>query len=483
MYQKGQTITATLSDLAEDDKCYAKLPDGMSVFIRGTLAVGDTVEAVIYKAKKSYLEAQFTKLLSPSPLRTEARCDVFGICGGCKWQHIDYNAQLQQKNKQVRDALTHIGGFQDVSMLEPVGAKRIYHYRNKVDFSLSNARYLLPSEMNAPQPNKRNDFAVGFHAPQRYDKVIDIEQCYIAPAEANLVLNTVRNFALQHHLTIYNTYTHEGFLRNLVVRKAFRTNELMVNLVTSWHDIALMNSLLDALQASLGNALTTFVNNVSTKKNTVAFGEEEFVVFGKGFITERLGEYRFNISANSFFQTNTEQAERLYETVLRFAELSGKEIVYDLYCGPGSISMFISKHCQKVFGIELVESAIRDAVANASDNQVRNCTFKMLDLMKFETLRSELISFGAPDVVITDPPRAGMHPKAVQTMLQFQPKKFVYVSCNPASLARDAKLICESGKYRLVKVQAVDMFPHTKHIESVALFETDNLETVKPDSI
>ncbi len=472
MYQKGQTITATLSDLAEDDKCYAKLPDGMSVFIRGTLAVGDTVEAVIYKAKKSYLEAQFTKLLSPSPLRTEARCDVFGICGGCKWQHIDYNAQLQQKNKQVRDALTHIGGFHDVSMLKPIGAKRIYHYRNKVDFSLSNARYLLPSEMNAPQPSKRNDFAIGFHAPHRYDKVIDIEQCYIAPAEANLVLNTVRTFALQHHLTIYNSHTHEGFLRNLVVRKAFRTNELMVNLVTTWHEPALMKSLLDALDASLGNALTTFVNNVSTKKNTVAFGEEEFVVFGKGFITEQLGEYRFNISANSFFQTNTEQAERLYETVLRFAGLSGNEIVYDLYCGTGSISIFISKHCQKVFGIELVESAVRDAVANASENQVHNCTFKMLDLMKFETLRSELISFGAPDVVITDPPRAGMHPKAVQTMLQFQPKKIVYVSCNPASLARDAKLICESGKYRLATVQAVDMFPHTNHIESVALFET-----------
>lgn len=477
MYQKGQLITATLSDLAEDDKCYAKLPDGMSVFIRGTLAIGDTVEAIIYKAKKSYLEAQFTKLLSPSPLRTAPRCEVFGICGGCKWQHLDYNAQLQQKNKQVLDALKHIGGFQNVSMLEPIGATRLYHYRNKVDFSLSTSRYLLPSEMNSPQSDKRNDFAIGFHAPHRYDKVIDIAQCHIAPEEANLVLNTVRTFALEHHLTIYNTHTHEGFLRNLVVRKAFRTHELMVNLVTSWHDVALMKSLLHALQQSLGESLTTFVNNVSTKKNTVAFGDEEFVVFGKGFITEQLGDYRFNISANSFFQTNTEQAERLYEATLRFAGLSGNEIVYDLYCGTGSISIFISKHCKKVFGIELVESAIRDAIANAAENQVRNCTFKMLDLMKFETLRAELSEFGMPDVVITDPPRAGMHPKAIQTLLQFAPKKIVYVSCNPASLARDGKLICESGKYRLATVQAVDMFPHTNHIESVALFETVKPET------
>lgn len=483
MYQKGQLITATLSDLAEDDKCYAKLPDGMSVFIRGTLAVGDTVEAKIYKTKKSYLEAQFVKLLSPSASRTEPRCEVFGICGGCKWQHLDYGAQLQQKSKQVLDALLHIGGFRDVSVLEPVGAIEIYKYRNKLDFSLSTSRYLLPNEMSAPRSDKRNDFAVGFHAPQRYDKVIDIEHCHIAPEEANLVLNAVRTFALAHHLTIYDTRTHEGFLRNLVVRKAFRTNELMVNLVTSWHDEALMKYLLQSLQELLGTSLTTFVNNVSTKKNTVAFGEEEFVVFGKGFITEHLGNYRFNISANSFFQTNSEQAERLYETVFRFAGLNADDIVYDLYCGTGSISIFISKHCQKVFGIELVESSVRDAIANAECNHIKNCTFKMLDLMKFETLRGELAAFGAPDVVITDPPRAGMHLKAVQTLLQLAPKKIVYVSCNPASLARDGKLICESGLYRLAKVQAVDMFPHTNHIESVALFELVQLQPVKPDSL
>lgn len=474
MYQKGQTIVATLSDLAEDDKCYAKLPDGMSVFIRGALAIGDTVEATIYKAKKTYLEANFAKLLSPSPLRVEPKCAVFGICGGCKWQHLDYAAQLQQKNKQVIDALERIGGFRDVAMLDPIGATTVYHYRNKVDFSLSNQRYLLPSEIHSPNPNKRNDFALGFHAPQRYDKVIDIEQCHIAPVEANIVLNATRDFALRRRLTIYDTHSREGFLRNLVVRKAFRTNELMVNLVTSWHDAPLMRSLLADLQQALGESLTTFVNNISTKQNAVAFGEEEFVMFGKGFITETLGEHRFKISANSFFQTNSEQAERLYETVRDFAGLSGNETVYDLYCGTGSISIFISKQCQKILGIELVESAVRDAIANASENRARNCAFKMLDLMKFETIQSELEAFGAPDVVITDPPRAGMHPKAVRAMLKFAPKKIVYVSCNPASLARDGKLICESGQYRLVKAQAVDMFPHTNHIESVALFETTN---------
>jgi len=235
-----------------------------------------------------------------------------------------------------------------------------------------------------------------------------------------------------------------------------------------------MQHLLNALQTTLGTRLTTFVNNISTKKNTVAFGEEEHLIFGKGFITEKLGEYAFNISANSFFQTNTEQAERLYEITRDFAELNGSETVYDLYCGTGSISIFISRHCKQVFGIELVESAVQDAIANAERNRVRNCTFKMLDLMKFESIQSELRAFGLPDVIVTDPPRSGMHPKAVQTMLNFAPKKIVYVSCNPASLARDSKLICESGKYRLVKVQAVDMFPHTNHIESVALFEIVN---------
>ncbi len=472
MYQKGQTITATLSDLADGDKCYAKLPDGMSVFIRGPLAIGDTVEATICKAKSSYLEAEFTKLLSPSPLRTEPKCEVFGICGGCKWQHLNYPAQLQHKNKHVLDALTHIGGFRNFTLLEPIGATRLYHYRNKVDFSLSTSRYLLPNEVSGAHLEKRTDIAIGFHAPQRYDKVIDLEQCHIAPEETPLILNTVRHFAVQHKLTVYDTHTHEGFLRNLVIRKAFRTQELMVNLVTSWHDTALMHNLLHALQATLGTRLTTFVNNISTKKNTVAFGEEEHLIFGKGFITEKLGEFEFNISANSFFQTNTEQAERLYETVRDFAALNGSETVYDLYCGTGSISIFVSKHCKQVFGIELVQSAVQDAIANAARNRIQNCTFKQLDLIKFESIQSELRQFGLPDVVITDPPRAGMHPKAVQTMLRFAPKKIVYVSCNPASLARDGKLICHSGHYRLVKVQAIDMFPHTNHIESVALFET-----------
>lgn len=469
MIQKGQTIVATISDLADGDKCYAKLPDGMSAFIRGAAAIGDTVEAIVRKTKSSYIEADFSKLLSPSPMRVEPRCEVFGVCGGCKWQHLAYEAQLQQKNKRVRDALARIGGFRDAQTLEPIGATRLYRYRNKVEFSFANRRYLLPSELGAPQ--KPLNFALGFHAPERYDKVIDIERCHIAPEEADLALDVVRTFALKRGLAIYDPDKREGFLRNLVVRKAFRTEETMVNLVTSWHDRDLMNALLEELRRALGERLTTFVNNVSTQKNAIAFGEQEFVAFGKGFITERLGDCHFNVSANSFFQTNTEQAERLYEVALAFAELSGRETVYDLYCGTGTISIFIATRCEKVLGIELSESAVRDALANAKQNGATNCAFKQLDLMRFESIRPELERFGLPDVVITDPPRAGMHPKAVQTLLRLAPKRIVYVSCNPASLARDGKLLCETGAYRLVKAQAIDMFPHANHIESVALFE------------
>jgi 23S rRNA (uracil1939-C5)-methyltransferase len=245
----------------------------------------------------------------------------------------------------------------------------------------------------------------------------------------------------------------------------------MVNLVTSWYEEALMQAAAAELQQALGTALVSVVNNITTHKGGVSIGEEEKIIFGKGFITEKLGKWQFEISANSFFQTNTLQAERLYETVLKMAQLTPNDTVYDLYCGTGSIAIFVSPYCKKVLGIEVVESAVRDAMRNAARNAVQNCVFHQLDLKDFGKLEPELNAFGMPDVVITDPPRAGMHPDAVKTLLKLAPKRIIYVSCNPASLARDAKLLCEHGKYSLCEVQAIDMFPHTNHIESVARLE------------
>ncbi|ACF14408.1 RNA methyltransferase, TrmA family [Chloroherpeton thalassium ATCC 35110] len=473
MTKKGDTVHLTVSDIAEGDRCYGRLESGMSVFVQGRLAIGDEVEAVVFKTKKNYIEAKLHRILSPSPDRVPPKCFHFGVCGGCKWQHVSYAAQLRQKEKQVSDALLHIGGFKTFLMKPAIHAPHIFNYRNKVDFSFSNQRYLLPEEIGVEEGElqKRTDFALGFHAPRRYDKAIDIDNCDIASPEMNTVLHIVKAFCLEKKLTAYSTVTHEGFLRNLVIRSGENTGELMVNLVTSWHDTELMQELEYQLKEALQEKLTTFVNNISTKKNTVAFGEEEFCVIGKGHITETLGNYAFDISANSFFQTNSAQTLNLYQKTREFAKLSQDDIVYDLYCGTGSISIFISDACQKVLGIELVDSAIEDAKKNAERNDVKNCAFRMLDLKDFGKISPELEAFGLPDVVITDPPRAGMHPKAVQMLLRLSPKRIVYVSCNPASLARDGQLFCENGEYQLLEAQPVDMFPHTNHIESVAVFE------------
>ena len=470
-YRKGQLIELTITDLAEKNKCYAKTPDGLSVFVQGLLAIGDKVETKIYKVKKSYLETRATRIISQSEDRVEPLCPYFGICGGCKWQHINYPSQLQLKQKQVQDALTHLGGFKDIRVEPAKPANPQFYYRNKIEFSFSAQRYLMPDELELTELDKPKTFALGFHAPGRYDKVLDIDDCFIAHPDMVNVLKCVKRFALEHGLSAYSVKDHSGFLRNLVIRRGEFTGELMVNLVTSSFDEALMTQLLHELHRALGEKLATFVNNITTRSNNVAFGELEHVIYGSGLIVDRLNSYRFNISANSFFQTNTAQAIRLYETVLDLAQLSQKDIVYDLYCGTGSISQFISGHCKKVFGIELVESAVKDALSNAKLNDVHNCWFRQLDMKSFQDMYHELVDFGLPDVVITDPPRAGMHPKAVKTLLKLNPKTIIYVSCNPASLARDGKLFCEDQHYKLSEVIPVDMFPHTNHIESVARFE------------
>lgn len=473
MYKKGQIIETELFDTADKNRCVGKLDDGIRVFVEGTAAVGDTVRAQIYKTKKRYLVAQLTEILKFSDRRTEPRCPYFGVCGGCKWQHLDYAEQLRIKRKQVVDALEHLGDFESPDVGECIAAEDIYGYRNKIDMDFTDRRYLTADEMSLPEAELKKplDFALGFHAPGCFAKAIDIDRCDLASGEMNLAVETVRRFCLERKLPVYSTFTHEGFLRNLVVRRGQRTGELMVNLITLTHDPELMRELCAELQAALGAKLTTFINTTTDRKNMVAFGDKEYVLCGEGSISDRLGEYTYRISPNSFFQTNTVQAEKLYNEILTAARLTGTETVYDLFCGTGSIALFAAKHCGRVLGIELVESAVADAQKNASEHGAGNCTFRQMDLMHFGNLRTELEAFGLPHVVITDPPRAGMHPKAVEMLRQLAPPVVIYVSCNPASLARDGKLLCAGGLYRLVSTQPVDLFPQTNHVESVARFE------------
>jgi 23S rRNA (uracil1939-C5)-methyltransferase len=475
MYKKKQIVEVEILDLAEKNQCFGRLEDGMSIFVQGPAAVGDRVEAEIFKIKKKYLVARMHRLLEPSVHRIDPVCSYFGLCGGCKWQHMEYAEQLRLKRKQVQDALEHLGGFQEIVCAPCCPAPDLLGYRNKMDFSFTDLRYLTKEEMDQPidEPKKPLDFALGFHAPGCYAKAIDIDHCALSTPEMNIALNTVRDFCLHHKeaLPIYSTRSHTGELRNLVVRHGGNTGEFMVNLVTSTHQPELMKQLSEALIVALGARLTTFVNNITSAKNTVAFGEKEFVLYGPGYITDRLDVYTYRISANSFFQTNTKQAETLYHQILAAAKLQPNDIVYDLFCGTGSISLFASAHCKKVLGIEVVESSVLDARANAQRNGVENTEFIQLDLRNFRDIESELREFGLPDLVITDPPRAGMNPRAVKMLLELAPPTIIYVSCNPASLARDGQMLCENGAYRLVSCQPVDMFPQTNHIESVARFE------------
>ncbi len=470
MYSKGQLIEVDIADAGEGQVCFGKLPDGLAVFVSGIVAVGDRVEASITKIKKNYLEARMTRVLSPSPQRISPACPHFGVCGGCKWQHVAYAEQLRVKRKIVADALAHLGGFAGHEVAEPIPAPDIYGYRNKLEFSFGDRRYKLPEEMDLSEEAlaKPSDFALGFHAPGRFDKVVDIDACLLGPSEMNEALALVKAFSRARGLSIYNTREHRGFLRNLVVRKARATGEFMIYLVTSTHDAALMAELDAELATHFGPRLTTFVNGVTSRKNTVARGDEDIVIRGPGFITERLGPLRFAISPTSFFQTNTAQAERLYDETLRVANSRATDVVHDLYCGTGTISLWLAPHCRSVVGCELEASSLRDAEANAKANGVGNARFLALDLKHYARAVRELPAELRPDVVIVDPPRAGLHPDLIEELRALKPERIVYVSCNPASLARDARAICSDGAYALGPVQPVDLFPHTAHVESVA---------------
>ncbi len=468
--KRDDIIELRITDQAEKDQCFGRLENGMGVMVSGMLAVGDLVSAKIKKVRQRYIEAFVVEVLEPSPDRTEPLCSYFGVCGGCKLMHIRYEAQLQYKQKKVKDALEHLGDFVAPPVTPVSACADPFHYRNKIEFSFSNMRYLLPEELSMEKLDRPKDFALGFHTPGNFEKVIDIDYCYLAKESMNKVLKLTREFVLANALVPYSARAHTGYLRNLVVRFSENREEVMVNLVTSWYDEDIMQRYRAHLESGMEGVKMTILNNVTSRLNTVATGDEEFTLSGEGYITERLGNHDFRISANSFFQTNSSQAEVLYNAILKVGGLKAEDTVYDLYCGTGTITLYLANHCRQIIGLEVVESSINDARSNALLNGITNAEFFKVDLKDFQALLGTLERYDNPGVIITDPPRAGMQPKALATMIRLRPRRIVYVSCNPASLARDGKEICAHG-YTLLSVQPVDMFPHTSHIESVACFE------------
>ena len=470
----GDEIELSVESFAFKGKSIARV-DGFVVFVSGGVP-GDCVLARVTKTTKQFAEAEVKDVLVPSGIRTIPRCKYFGTCGGCKWQHVNYQAQQEFKRQHVVDALERIGGFKGIPVNPALGSPDEYFYRNKMEFSFGE-RWLTKEELNrvTEKQEVRSEaerFALGLHIPQRFDRVLDIDECCLQSEISYRIVNAVRSFSLERNLPVYSTSTHAGYLRNLVIRQSQRTGELMVNLVTSQDRPELMNSLSSILLERFPS-ITTIINNITERKSQVAIGDIEQVYFGSGFITEKIGRRTYRVSANSFFQTNTLQAERLYDAAAGLARLRPDDIVFDLYSGTGTIALHIADDVKEVVGIEAVESSIDDARRNALMNQVTNCTFVLGDLKeKLTRDTSWLFNHAKPTVLMIDPPRSGMHEKVVLEIAVLQPERIAYVSCNPTTQARDLKLLCSKAPYRIVAVQPVDMFPHTYHIENVVVLST-----------
>ena len=476
--KKGEIVELEIEKYAFEGRGVAKVDKGSIVpesidesknkyvvFVDGSYP-GDVVKASLTKIKKSYAKASIEEIIKPSELRINARCKFFGTCGGCKQQDLDYTTQTKFKQQQIEEIFEKMSGFKDFIIEEIIPSEKVFFYRNKMEFSFAEKRWLTNEEIISEKEIEK-DFALGLHIPRVFDKVLDIDECFLQSEESNKILNFSRNFFKERNVSIYSTKTHEGFLRNLVVKQSRHSDDLMVNLVTSSENGELLQNYKEMLLSEIPQ-ITTIVNNINLKKASVATGDYEKLLYGSGFIYDVIGKYKFRISANSFFQTNTLQAEKLYQTALNFAEMNGDEIVYDLYSGAGTISIFVSNYCKEVYAFESVESAISDAEENAKLNNINNVHFITSDLYKSFLPFVEEKKLSKPHLIILDPPRNGMHKNAVNDVINLKPKKIVYISCKPTTQVRDIKLFTEAG-YKLIKIKPVDMFPHTYHIENVAL--------------
>jgi len=465
-----------ITDIAAEGKAIAKVND-LVVFVPFAVP-GDVVDIQVTRKKSNFMEGRVVKTHEFAKERAQPFCEHFGVCGGCKWQNLPYEQQLFYKQKQVIDNLVRIGkieaplnppsrGDLSGSTTPPlwgetiVGSKKTTFYRNKLEFTFSNKRWRTPEEMNA-STSLSDQNAVGFHIPGMFDKVLDIRECYLQDNISNDIRNFIRSYAIDNNLNFFDIKQREGFLRNMIVRTA-TTSELMLIVVFFYEDKTLRENLLNAIAEKFPQ-ITSLLYVINSKANDTITDQNVCVFRGKDHILEKMENLYFKIGAKSFYQTNSEQAYELYKIARNFAGLTGNELVYDLYTGTGTIANFVAKNTRQVIGIEYVPEAIEDAKINAEYNKIDNTLFFAGDMK--DVLNSSFIEkYGKPDVIITDPPRAGMHTDVIDAILFAEPEKIVYVSCNPATQARDLNLL--SAKYEVVAVQPVDMFPHTHHVENV----------------
>lgn len=434
--------------------------DGKAIFIVDAVP-GDIVDVRIGRNKKDWAEGKAVKFHSFAEDRVTPFCQHFGVCGGCQWQMLPYPKQLEYKQQQVIETLKRIGKLPLPSFEPILGAEKDRRYRNKIEYTFGTKRFLLPSELQ-DESIRSDENVAGFHAKGLFDKVVDIQTCHLQEEPTNQVRLAIKDFALQNNWTFYDIREHHGFLRTVQLRIC-RSGEIMVNVVVAEQDQKKINMLMEYL-VQLFPAVTTFLYTVNWKKNDSLTDLNPQLFHGKGYVIETLEDFKFKIGPKSFFQTNTNQGERLYQVTREFAGLTGNEIVYDLYCGTGSIGIFLSKHAKKVIGVEMIAEAINDAKENAELNNIGHAEFFAGDVT--EICNDEFFSqHGKPDVIVTDPPRAGMSEALVRKINEIAAPVVVYVSCNPATQARDLNLLSE--KYQVERIRPVDMFPHTHHIENV----------------
>lgn len=459
--QRGQEIELNIDDLAFGGKGITRQKDFV-IFIPNTVP-GQSVRARIINVKPRWAEARCQKVLTKSPLEIVPQCPYFRACGGCSHQDIPYEYQLTFLHRQVTDLYQRLGGFKTVRIAEPIPSANIFHYRNKMEFAFSDRRWII-ADFDEDKPR---DFALGLRASGNYRKAIDIDRCLIAPQESDTILAFVKSFVRQKRLSPHNQQNHDGLLRHLVIRKALHSNELLVNLVIHEDQPQLFKPLADNLRKNFPN-LTGFIVSVSRNLSGTTVGEKVYTLYGKDHINEKLGPLIFTISPQTFFQTNTLTAEKLYETVIDYADLQGDNIVWDLYCGAGSIALYMASKARRVIGFELEADAVRNAKTNAANNHIDNADFIQGNLNRiFQTSPHILRELPAPDTLIVDPPRSGMHSKLIKTVAQIRPVKIVYVSCNPATQVRDIRQLIRAAPYRIDAVQPVDLFPHTPHVEVI----------------
>ncbi len=450
-----------ITDIVPDGKGLGRKND-LVVFVKDVIP-GDVVDALVVKSKTSFKEAKPVKFHKYSNLRIKPVCKHFGLCGGCKWQNIKYEQQLKYKQKIVTDAFERIAKTKIGQISKILPSKEVFYYRNKLEYTFSKHRWLTKDEINSEKRFDTN--GLGFHVPGMYDRIVDIDECFLQSKFSDEIRNSVGKFAKENNLDFFDIRNNSGFLRNLIVRNSRWSNEYMVIVIFGNNDMKKRNLLLNFISENF-HQITSLYYIINEKKNDNYADLKPVLFSGNEFISEKMGDLKFRIGPKSFFQTNTSQAKKLYDITMNFADLKGSEIVYDLYTGTGTLALYASHKAKKVVGIEIIEEAITDAKKNAEINRIKNAKFVAGDI-KLLLKDDFILHNGKPDVVILDPPRAGIHKDVLKVLKNSQPNKIVYISCNPASQARDVGML--SDKYKVVKIQPVDMFPHTYHIENVAL--------------